>query len=97
MKYNKIMKAIPHDTKMKDLPPIMARFDRHTHELISIEMNKEWTDGKYLNVVLPAETFHVGTFTLYGEFCPLTTDDIYVAVNDYKLDFTEFTCALNID
>lgn len=98
MKYNEIMKTIPHDTKVKDLPPIMACFNAQTHELSSIEMTREWENGKYLNVVLPTTNYiHFGTFTLDGEYCSLYKDSIYVDVRDYELDFKEFTCALNIE
>lgn len=96
MKYNEIMKAIPHDTKVKDLPPVMACFNKDTYELVCIEMCKEWENGKYLNVV-----FHTngrgsfGTFLLDGEGCYLYNKSIYVNAKEYNIDFTKFTCDLN--
>ena len=102
MKYNEIMKAIPHDIPVNEMPKVMAVFNGETKELrafvvttpVFIRFGYYVMTYIYPDAIESTQTYyHKGTQNDALEY----THDIYVDVTHTELNLTEFVCNLNVD
>lgn len=102
MKYNKIMKTVPHDTPVNEMPKVMAVFHHETKELrafvittpVFIRYGYYVMTYIYMDSVESAQTYyHKANQNDVLEY----TNDIYVGIDSAKFNLAELTCGINID